>query len=158
MKELMLLLLIQSIYFAGLEILKPIKKEHLKNQMKNYHLLILLTIMVIGANCGDKDGKYGTVVSFSKDNSIKFPDFELVFTGESDKTSYFDNGNKFTFHYYNFSVTAGSENKTVQWSSGTGEIGPMPFEIGGNKYSIELKYSEGLKKRLDNDELVITKL
>lgn len=128
--------------------------------MKNYHLLILLTIMVsfIGANCGDKDGRYGAVVAFSKDNSIKFPDFELVFSGESDKTSYFDNGNKFTFHYYNFKLTAGSESKDVQWSSGTGDIGPVGFEIGGNKYTIELKYSEGLKKKLDGDELVITKL
>ncbi len=128
--------------------------------MKSHHVLILLAIMIsfIGANCGDKDGKYGAVVSFSKDDTVKFPDFALVFTGESDKTSYFDNGNKFTFHYYNFNASSGAESKVVQWSSGTGEIGPMPFEIGGNKYTIELKYAEGMKRKLDSNELVITRL
>jgi len=42
----------------------------------------------------------------------------------------------------------------VSWTSGTGLIGPMDFEIGGKHYQLELRHSDKLGK-LNDDELVI---
>jgi hypothetical protein len=44
--------------------------------------------------------------------------------------------------------------KVVSWSSGTGDIAPVEFEIGGKHYQLELRHSEKLGKLQDN-ELVI---
>ena len=128
--------------------------------MKQYYFLIIFftAISMFGVNCkSQQDAGYGDVVSYGKNKTIKFPDFDMVYTGETSKTSKFDNGNSFTFHYENFTISRGSDSKNVQWTSGTGEIYPIPFEFGGNKYTIELRYCEALKKKLGGDELVITK-
>jgi hypothetical protein len=129
--------------------------------MKHYYFLIIffIAISMFSVNCkSQQDAGYSKVVQYSKNKTINFPDFDLEYTGETSKTSTFDNGNSFTFHYQNFTVSRGSESKVVQWTSGTGDIGPIPFEFGSNKYTIELTYCEALKKKLDSDELVITKL
>jgi hypothetical protein len=42
----------------------------------------------------------------------------------------------------------------VSWTTGTGLIGPMDFEIGGKHYRLELRHSHTLGKLQDN-ELVI---
>jgi uncharacterized membrane protein len=129
--------------------------------MKHYYILIIffLVLSMFSVNCkSQQDANYGKVVSFSMNKIIQFPDFDLEYTGETSKTSTFDNGNSFTFHYQNFTLSRGSESKVVQWTSGTGDIGPIQFVFGSNKYSIELRYCESLKKKLDDDELVITKI
>jgi hypothetical protein len=42
----------------------------------------------------------------------------------------------------------------VSWTTGTGLIGPMDFEIGSKHYQLELRHSDKLGKLQDN-ELVI---
>jgi len=127
--------------------------------------LLLLTVIASIAvtyakGCGGSDSAagYGDIVTYSKGDPIKFPDFEMTFTGERNQTSHFDNGNSFTFVYYDFKVKSGSEEKTVSWTSGTGEIGPVSFDIGGMKFSLILGYSEKDQKIIDRDKLVVTKL
>ncbi|HEY3250072.1 MAG TPA: hypothetical protein VGK25_03035 [Ignavibacteria bacterium] len=126
--------------------------------------LILLSIIVslvliyaTGCNSSNPTGDYNKVVTFSQNKPIKFPDFELTFTGEHKETSTFPNGNTFTFTYYVFKLKNNNKADSVAWTSGTGVIGPIHFEFSGSKYSIELKYWEKEKKKLDEDELVITK-
>ncbi len=122
-------------------------------------IIVMLVSIFTTVGCKSQgSGAYGSVVSYSKGKTISFPDFDMVYTGETSKTSKFDNGNSFTFHYQNFTVSRGSDSKNVQWTSGTGEIYPIPFDFGGAKYTIELSYCEALKKRLDSDEMVITKV
>ena len=118
--------------------------------------VILGLISVINSGCGDSVGSYGKVVKYSQNKPIQYPDFQIEFTGESDKTSVFDNGNKFTFHYYNFKITSPAESKDVQWSQGTGLIAPASFELGSKTYTIELKRSQLFSKELANDEMIVT--
>lgn len=121
-------------------------------------LAAILIIAVLNAGCGNSTGQFGKVVKYSQNESVKYPDFDIVFTGESDKTSAFDNGNSFKFHYYDFKITSPAESKIVQWSQGTGLIAPVSFELGSKMYSIELKHSQLFSKELADDEMIVTKL
>ena len=56
---------------------------------------------------------------------------------------------------YDFEVMKGEARKKVSWSSGTGDIGPAFFEIGGS-YALELSQSDILKS-LEEGFLVIWK-
>jgi hypothetical protein len=58
------------------------------------------------------------------------------------------------FLYYDFKVRTANIEKAVSWSSGTGDIGPVQFEIAGKHYQLELRHSDKLGKLKDN-ELVI---
>lgn len=122
--------------------------------MKGTAMLILLSVIML-FGCGSKSGdvNYDTAVSYAKGSQLKFPDFTLEYVGErTEKTSV-----GLTFTFYDFSVTNGTAKKTVSWSSGTGDIGPVPFEFEGKQYQIELKYSDKLKTKLGENELVIVK-
>jgi hypothetical protein len=117
-----------------------------------------LIITVINMGCGDSTGQFGKVVKYSLNKPIKYPDFDIEFTGESDKSTTFDNGNSFRFHYCDFKVTSPTENKIVQWTTGTGLIALSSFELGSKMYSIELKRSQLFSKELAEDEMIVTKL
>lgn len=127
--------------------------------MKNLKTIMLIPLVFISFFCSAKGGdvNYDSVVTFSKGEALKFPDFTLEYIGERSEKKEFPNGNSFTFRYYDFKLTGGSETKTISWSSGTGVIDPLPFEFGGSKYELELRNSEKLSKKLDENELVIVK-
>ena len=59
------------------------------------------------------------------------------------------------FLYSDFKATAGGRAKDVSWSSGTGDVGPVFFEVGGKKFVLELSRSEAFKGWLKDDELVL---
>src|SRR5437762_11661063 len=103
--------------------------------MKILITIILFVSFFLSGGCKSQGkGRYGKPVTFSKDKPVSFPDFDIVYTGESSKTSTFPNGNSFTFKYQNFTVFKGSDTKLVQWTTGTGIIEPIAFELGGAKY------------------------
>ena len=117
----------------------------------------LIVIFASGCNKLNNIAEYDNIVKFDNDVPIKFPDFEMTYVGERKDTSIFPNGSTFTFTYNVFKLKNDIKSDSVTWTSGTGEIGPIYFEFSGSKYSIELKYWEKQKKKLDEDELVITK-
>jgi hypothetical protein len=125
---------------------------------------ILVTIMALswlfgGEGCKSQgSAAYGTVVTFSKGKVISFPDFDLEYTGETSSTSTFPNGNSFTFKYQEFKISKDGQSTVVKWTTGTGIIEPANFEFRSMKFSLELRNAEALKKKLDDDELVVTKL
>lgn len=96
---------------------------------------------------------YGEKITFWQNQPIKFTDFNLTYTGErrvsSDK---FPNG----FLYQDFKAKTEKDEKTISWSSGTGDIAPIVFEIGGKNYELELRISDKLGKLAEN-ELVVWK-
>ena len=117
-------------------------------------LFILLGLF--SAFCGknfEASAAFGEKVKYSQNVPLKFEDFTLVYTGErrvsSDK---FPNG----FLYQDFKAGTEKDEKTISWSSGTGDIAPTGFEIGGKNYELELKNSDKLGKLADG-ELVIWK-
>jgi hypothetical protein len=95
---------------------------------------------------------YGVKTRFAENKPLRFPDCELTFTGPRKVSSpAFSRGMVF----YDFTVSAGGETKTVSWSSGTGDIGPALFEAGGKRFVLELSRSEGFPGWLKEDELVL---
>lgn len=102
---------------------------------------------------GNSEARFGEKVKFSPNSPLKFEDFDLTYIGErpvaSDK---FPRG----FLYRDFKIKTAAEEQTVSWSSGTGDIAPTLFVIGGKKYELELAISDRLGKLAEN-ELVVRK-
>jgi len=96
---------------------------------------------------------YAARVSFKRGIPLRFPDFELTFTGERHAASpQFPRG----FRYHDFRVVRGRGSQMVSWTSGTGDLGPVRFTVGTRVYALELRQSDKLGK-LRDDELVVTK-
>jgi hypothetical protein len=114
-------------------------------------------IFANGCSYSSSNSGYNEIANFEKDKTIAFPDFDLTYMGERKETVKFPNGNSFTFTYFDFKIKKGEQEKTISWTSGTGEIAPANFEFNGNKYTLELRYWEKEKKKLDEDELVVSK-
>lgn len=122
--------------------------------IKIFGLFVLLGLF--SGFCGRSNksaAKYGEKAKFSPNAPVKFEDFELTYTGERRVSS-----DEFPrrFLYHDFKIKTDSEEQPVSWSSGTGDIAPVPFEIGGRKYELELKISDKLG-RLAENELVVWK-
>lgn len=96
---------------------------------------------------------YGDKIKFWQNQPIKFTDFSLTYIGERRVTS--DNFPR-GFLYRDFKLEAGKDEQTISWSSGTGDIGPTRFTVGGQNYELELGMSDKLGK-LAEDELVVWK-
>jgi hypothetical protein len=101
-----------------------------------------------------KKSQYSNKVSFNLDVPIQFPDFVLTYKGRKDQPR--EEGYVQLAPVYKFEVSSLNEKKTVNWSSGTGLIGPSKFTINNKIYWIELQWSEELMQNLQQDELVIT--
>jgi hypothetical protein len=98
-----------------------------------------------------KRAEYGQRVRFGIGQQLHFPDFTLTYVGERHVASeVFPRG----FTYHDFKITHGEEEAQVSWSSGTGEIGPVFFEVEGEEYQLELRYSDKLGQLAEN-QLVI---
>jgi len=96
---------------------------------------------------------YGEKIKFWQNQPVKFQDFSLTYVGERKVSS-----DKFPrgFVYQDFKMTVGNAEQTISWTSGTGDIAPTVFEIGGTNYELELRISDKLGK-LAEDELVVWK-
>jgi hypothetical protein len=121
-------------------------------------LLVGCVFAFTGAvSCGhaasEQNASYGSRVKYGPGQKIEFPDFTIQYVGERRKeTPAYPKG----FLYYDFKVRTPSIEKIVSWSSGTGDIGPVEFEIGGKRFLLELRRSDKLGK-LNENELVISK-
>lgn len=99
----------------------------------------------------EENASYGTRVKYATGNKIEFPNFTIEYVGERRQNSpMYPRG----FLYYDFKVSSGNTEKTISWTAGTGDIGPVAFELGGKRYHLELRRSDKLGKLNDN-ELVI---
>ncbi len=91
---------------------------------------------------------YGTRVKYRAGQKIEFPDFTVEYVGERrQSTPAYPRG----VLYYDFKVRTANIERVVSQSSGTGDIGPMDFEIGGKHYQLELRHSDKLGKLQDNE-------
>jgi hypothetical protein len=127
--------------------------------VKNNSTLIFLVGCVLAfagpVSCGhaawEQKASYGTRVKYQAGQEIEFPDFTVEYIGERRKTVPVYPR---PFIYYDFKVRKGKAEKMVSWTSGSGLIGPMDFEIRGKHYQLELRHSDKLGK-LQDTELVI---
>ncbi len=112
----------------------------------------LLAIIALCDGCQAGEVAYGEKVKFAKGQVLKFPDCQMEFLGKRKvAVDVYPRG----FIYSDFRVTAGGESKTLSWSSGTGEIAPLFFEIAGKKFVLELSATRVAKGFMKDDELVL---
>jgi hypothetical protein len=114
-------------------------------------LLALFSPVSCGHAASEQKASYGTGVKYRVGQKIEFPDFTIEYLGERRKSVPVYPR---PFIYYDFKVTKEKAEKVISWTTGTGLIGPMEFEIGGKQYQLELRHSNKLGKLSDN-ELVI---
>ena len=127
--------------------------------MKRRLLVVLASLFAFAGPvaCGyaapEQKASYGTRVKYRVGQKIEFPDFTVEYVRERrQSTPAYPRG----FLYYDFKVRNANVEKVVPWSSGTGDIGPVAFEIGGKRFLLELRASDKLGK-LEENELVISK-
>ncbi len=114
-------------------------------------LVVSLNIVQSGKAQTSSPAAYATKVTFKKGSPLSFKDFDLTYTGERHESSkVFKPG----FNFHDFTATHGAETVKISWSSGTGDIEPALFTIGGKKFQLELRRSDKLGK-LKDDELVV---
>jgi hypothetical protein len=125
--------------------------------MKSNSTLIFLGLLAFispvssGHAASEQTSSYGARVKYEVGKKIEFPDFTIEYVGERRKS-----GPVYPrpFLYCDFKITQGATEKMVSWTAGTGDIGPMDFEVGGKHYQLELRHSDKLGK-LKDGELVI---
>ena len=110
---------------------------------------------------GDSIARYGEKIRFAPNAPVYFENFGLTYLGERRVIADMprqSNGSfpSREFVYFDFKVQRESEEQTISWSSGTGDIAPTRFTVGGRQYELELKISDKLGKLAEN-ELVIWK-
>lgn len=118
-------------------------------------LTVSLMMFAMPACAAGKGGRasYGAKAKFHKGAVLSYPDFEVKYTGTRKVSSpAYSRG----FLYHDFEVSRGGTIRVVNWSSGTGDIGPAVFQFDGKEYWLELSRSDKLGK-LAEDEVVIWK-
>ena len=88
---------------------------------------------------------YGRWETYSLTESLIYPDFKILFTGSEEGAFYPNSTSHRMGRVYKFAVSGGASKTTVSWSSGTGDIGPSLFEVGGKKFFLEMFKSNHLK-------------
>jgi hypothetical protein len=116
--------------------------------MKRRLLVVLASLLAFasplsyGHAASERKASYGMRVKYHVGQKIEFPDFVIEYAGERRQSvSAYPRG----FLYYDFKVRNANVEKVVSWSSGTGDIGPVEFEIGGKHYQLELRHSDKLE-------------
>jgi hypothetical protein len=118
-------------------------------------LLSMLPLLLAGACVAPGPGTapYGAKIVFRANSPIQFRHFVLTFIGER-HVSFPEYPRGFDTH--DFRVASGPETLTVSWSAGTGEIAPALFTVAGQRFMLELVYSER-RGRLGENEVVVTR-
>lgn len=96
--------------------------------------------------------EYRQPVPFRAGVALSFADFRLTYIGDRRVTSpQFAPG----FLYRDFRPESAHQVSQISWTSGTGDIAPLPFAVAGRQYRLELQFSESLG-RLVPDTLVVS--
>ena len=124
-----------------------------KNITKITLTTVLLLITVAACKrASTKPPRYGVKIQYAQGQPLNFPDVTLEFVGKRESPPSSDYPR--SMYSYDFKVYQGSQSQLISWSSGTGDNGPTLFELGGNRYALELAMSDKLGV-LDENELVL---
>ena len=118
------------------------------------NLLVLLGGCMV-AECSS--AAYGQPVQYSLNKEIRYPDFSVRFVGtRREVLQVYSKG----FLYHDFEIFSNRGTKVIaSWTSGTGELGPIEFTIGGESYFLELRANslepDPRKRWLRENEMII---
>jgi hypothetical protein len=94
---------------------------------------------------------YGQKFVYEPTREIDFPDFRLKFLGTKPNGS---TGSLQLGAIYEFQVVTPTTSQVIQWSSGTGDIGPEVFEAQGKCLWLELRSSDNYGKLQDSEAVI----
>lgn len=80
--------------------------------------------------------EYYNGFSLVKDQRVAFADLMLTYKGSTPGPFFPESTTLRMGDVLSFEITHEKEAKLIKWSSGTGEISPVGFEIGGKKYEL----------------------
>ena len=134
---------------AGAGASQPEQGEWMKNP--NYPLSVSITATE-GQGDSGRSHPYGEKIDYLDGKVKQLPDFVIRFLGERRVAS-----SKYprAITVYDFEVSKGGEKKTISWSSGTGDIGPTFFEVGGQSFVLELEASDVYKGMMKQGEMIV---
>jgi len=104
-----------------------------------------------GGDAAPAELRYNTKVAYRERAALTFPHFTILYKGPVKVTP---PKGLHGWDRHEFVVTSEGKEQVVNWSSGTGDIGPTHFEVRGRKFLLELSVSDTLG-RLKPGELVI---
>jgi hypothetical protein len=110
----------------------------------------ILAIVLIAVAAAPRPVPYNKKVTFRTGETLRFPHFALEYIGITSPGV----PQLHLAPTHGFRVRRGREIITVNWSTGTGVIGPAEFKIGGRTYWIELVRSDRYGW-LKPDEMVV---
>jgi hypothetical protein len=123
-----------------------------KNSKITLTTVLLLITVVACSRASTQQPRYGVKIQYAQGQPLSFPDITLEFVEKRESppsTNY-----PRSIYSYDFKVSQDSQSLLISWSSGTGDIGPILFELAGNRYALELAMSDKLGV-LDENELVL---
>jgi len=116
-------------------------------------LFVHLLAFAVASQAGEAPNAaaYGVKVKFSEGRTLHFPDFDLTYLGKRRVTPpQYPRG----WWVHDFKVRAKSDEQTVSWSAGTGDIGPTRFKVNGTEFQIELSRSDKLGALREEEAVV----
>ena len=118
------------------------------------HTLVSALLTLSATAAASEVTPYGAWTEYRLSRAAPFAHFTLEYLGERHvENAHFPPG----FTHHDFVATTPSERVQLSWSSGTGDIGPAPFTIAGERFTLELRLSDELGPLAAN-ELVVNHL
>ena len=128
-------------------------KSHLKNWL-NLSILYLI-IFVVPPIVMAEGEVYGHKFSYDRVKHFQFPDFKLQFIGTKPGPFYPGSTAHRLGDCYEFRISRGKSEQKICWSEGTGDIGPVVFEVQGKCFWLERVESTQFG-RMGDTEAVVT--
>ncbi len=118
-------------------------------------LVALFTLAVASSTLADSlPAQYGKWITYSKNTALQFPDFKLNFLGKTMGRP-FPGTSRPMGNVFHFEIGNVNEQTQVKWSSGTGDIAPSSFVMGGKEFILEMLSSSALETRMRKDDQII---
>jgi len=131
-------------------------KFYLKCSFCSLSLFAVCMVLVL-TSCGDSGpktivGVFGEPATYAENTFIEYPDFSLRFIEK--KVSKAEVPEEVAT--YSFQLTAGTYQQLIEWHDASYRIGSYElFLYKGQKFALDLKYSDFLDKELADGEVII---
>jgi hypothetical protein len=135
--------------------------------LSNYVVLILMTLFSLtlfsitlfpGTSFSEgRDANYSIWESYGAayNHTLNYPDFSLRFIEKKPGQFYPGSTTHRLSDVYVFNIKKGENVQTVNWSAGTGAIGPIEFTVDGQKYLLEMLKSELVNESVPDYKVLV---
>ena len=131
-------------------------KFYLKHSFCSFGVFAACLMLVL-VSCSDPvprtvAGLYGEPANYIKNTSIDYPNFSIHFIEKKVSKA----GAPEEVTTYSFQLTAGTHQQQIEWNDASYRMGSYdPFLYKGQKFVLDLKFSDFLDRELADGELII---